>query len=140
MTTEQIWQIVYQIAVIVVALLAGGAAVDVIKWLKKKLRTSGEMTLVLVGVVAVVLTLAAMIVEAVIVPGAVTVENFGMVVVAIFAASQARYRMLVDELEEEIEGEIEIEEGLSVEDKEVEAGAVIRAPSTLTCRAIQMRR
>lgn len=117
MTTEQIWQFVYQIAVIVVALLAGGAAVDAIKWLKKKLRTSGEMTLVLVGLVAVVLTLAAMIVEAVIVPGAVTVENFGMVVVAIFAASQARYRMLVDELEEEIE----IEEGLSVEDKEVEA-------------------
>lgn len=49
-------------------------------------------------VVAVLLTLATMVVEAAIAPGMVTLENFGAVVVAVFAASQARYRMLKEEL------------------------------------------
>lgn len=98
MTTEQVWQVVFQVAVILLALLAGGASVDLIKWLKAKLNTNGDWTLVLVAAVAILITVATMIVEAVIVPGSITINNFGVVVVAIFAASQARYRMLKDQI------------------------------------------
>lgn len=98
MTTEQVWQVVFQVAVILLALLAGGASVDLIKWLKAKLNTNGDWTLVLVAIVAILITVATMIVEAVIVPGSITINNFGVVVVAIFAASQARYRMLKDQI------------------------------------------
>lgn len=98
MNSDMVWQILYQVAVIVVALLAGGASVELIRWLKKTLHTNGTQTLLLVMAVAVLLTIATMIVEAAVAPGMVTVQNFGLFVVAIFTASQARYRMLKDEL------------------------------------------
>jgi hypothetical protein len=101
MTNEQIYQLVYQIAFILVALLAGGASVNVIKWLKGLLKTSGNGTLALVAAVALLVTVATMIVEYALVPGAVTLENFGTVMVAVIVASQMRYRMLLDELEAE---------------------------------------
>lgn len=65
MTTGQVWQVIFQIAVILLALL----------------------------------TVATMIVEAAITPGSITLDNFGVVVVAVFAASQARYRMLKDQID-----------------------------------------
>lgn len=98
MNSEMIWQIVYQVAMVVVALLAGGASVELVRWLKGALKTNGNQTLVLVMVVAVLLTLATAVVESFIAPGMVTLENFGAVVVAVVVASQARYRMLRDEL------------------------------------------
>jgi len=49
MTNEQIYQLVYQIAFILVVLLAGGASVSVIKWLKITLKTNGNGTLALVA-------------------------------------------------------------------------------------------
>lgn len=100
MNSEMIWQVVYQVAVIVVALLAGGASVELVRWLKGALHTNGNQTLLLVMVVALLLTLATMVVEAAIAPGMVTLENFGVVVVAVVVASQARYRMIRDELPE----------------------------------------
>lgn len=99
MTTEQIWDIVYQVAVIVISLLAGGASVELVRWLKGLFNTNSNQTLVVVGVVAVVLTIATMIVEYALVPGSVTVANFGTVFITIFTASQVRYRMLKDELD-----------------------------------------
>lgn len=101
MTNEQIYQLVYQIAFILVALLAGGASVSVIKWLKGLLKTNGNGTLALVAAVALLVTVATMIVEYALVPGSVTLENFGTVMVAVIVASQMRYRMLLDELDDE---------------------------------------
>jgi len=101
MTNEQIYQLVYQTAFILVALLAGGASVGLIKWLKVALKTNGNWTLALVAAVALLVTVATMIVEYALVPGAVTLENFGTVMVAVIVASQMRYRMLLDELEAE---------------------------------------
>lgn len=98
MDSDMIWQIVYQVAVVVVALLAGGASVELIRWLKAVLKTNGGQTQILVMVVAVLLTLATMVAEAAIAPGMVTAENFGMIMVAVIMASQARYRMLKDEI------------------------------------------
>jgi hypothetical protein len=88
------WQIIYQLAVIVVALLAGGAAVEVIDWLKRALGLEGNGALAVTALVAVLLTLATMVVEHVLTPGAVGVDNFGAVFVTIFMASQVRFRML----------------------------------------------
>lgn len=98
MDSDVIWQVVYQVAVVVVALLAGGASVELVRWLKGALGTNGSQTLVLVMGVALLLTLATMVAEAAIAPGMVTLENFGTVMVAVVVASQARYRMLRDEL------------------------------------------
>ena len=98
MTTEQIYQLIYQVAIIVVTLLAGGASVEIIRLLKKQLKTNGAWTLALVWVVAILITIATMIVEYALVPGSVTVENFGTVAVTVVLASQMRYRMLVDEM------------------------------------------
>jgi len=101
MNTELFSQVIYQVAIIIVALLAGGASVSLIKWLKGLLKVDGNWTLVLVAAVAAVITIATMIVEYTLVPGAVTLENFGTIMVAVFMASQVRYRMLLDELNEQ---------------------------------------
>jgi len=50
--TNEIYQFIYQVAFILVALLAGGASVSLIKWLKVTLKTNGNWTLALVAAVA----------------------------------------------------------------------------------------
>lgn len=100
--TETIWQVIYQVAFVLVALLAGGAAVGVIGWLKTLLRADGTGTLAIVALVSVVLTLATMVVEGFLLPGAITLENFGTIFVTVFVATQVRYRQLRDELRDEM--------------------------------------
>lgn len=94
------WNIVSQIAIVVIGLFGGAATVPVIRWLKMKLNTDGGQTLALAAGFSVLLTLAAAIVEETITPGAITADNFGVLFLVLFAAGQARYRQLRDELGE----------------------------------------
>jgi hypothetical protein len=93
------WNIMVQIAVVVVALLGGAATVPVVKWMKNALNTSGWQTIALAAGVALILTMAVAVLDGVIAPGTVTEANFGAVFVTLFVAGQVRYRQLRDEME-----------------------------------------
>jgi hypothetical protein len=92
------WTVLYQLAFIVAALLGGAATVPIVKWLKGALNTNGGQTLVLVAVVSAVLGLATAVLDGVLASGTFSQETFGIVTVAIFALSQARYRQILDDL------------------------------------------
>jgi hypothetical protein len=92
------WTVLYQLAFVVVALLGGAATVPIVRWLKEILNTNGGQTLVVVAVVSAVLGLATAVLDGILASGTFSTETFGVVAVAIFAISQARYRQILDDL------------------------------------------
>lgn len=92
------WNIILQLAVIVMALLGGAATVPVIGWLKSRLGTTGGQTIALAVAVTALLTVAAAILDGSIAPGTIGPDNFGVVFVALFVAGQVRYRQLRDQI------------------------------------------
>lgn len=96
-----IWAALTQISMILVGLFAGGTfTVPSVNWLKEKLGWEDGLVYALVAGFAVVLTVAANIVEGVIAPGTVTPETWGAMVLAIIVQSSQRYHQLKRNAEE----------------------------------------
>lgn len=96
MNDAQWFDILVQIAAIVAAMFGGGALVPVVAWLKRISGASGFASIVLVATASLIMGTAELLVAGQIVPDQIAADNFGAVVIAIFAASQAVYRMLKD--------------------------------------------
>lgn len=91
------YEVVTQLAQIILALVAGIGAVPLVNWLKTKLKASGTGALAVTAAVATIMAVAALIVEGQLTPGDVSWENAAAVFTLVFAASQARFRMLKDQ-------------------------------------------
>lgn len=97
---NEFWNVLMQISIVVVGLVAGGTfVVPSINWLKQKLNLSGERTLWLVGAVATIITVSGAIVDGVLTQSTVTPTTWGAVLLAIILNSQIRYRQLKDDLD-----------------------------------------
>jgi hypothetical protein len=89
------FDILVQIATILIAFFGGGAAlVPIVNQLKGALKLEGNAVLVLVVVISVIMGIAALLVEGQITPDSFTVSNLAALVVLIFTASQKFYDQL----------------------------------------------
>jgi hypothetical protein len=83
-----------------VLLLVGGAggagAVDLIDWLKEKLKLSGNGALLVTAAVATVIAILTLMIDGQLTPGGVNWETLPYVAGLVFVAAQARFRMLRD--------------------------------------------
>lgn len=91
------FDILIQVAGILVALIGGFGAVPTVNFLKKVMRLQGNAALVLSVLFAVVWGVAEMIVGGQITEGSFTIANLAALVVAVFAVSQAKYKMIAGE-------------------------------------------
>lgn len=98
MTELDVWNVIVQVAIILVALFGGGnVVVEVVRRLKEALGTHGVWTQLLAAGVSFVLGLAGLIAEGALTPDEMGLENLSVWFLLIFVASQAIYRRLVDE-------------------------------------------
>jgi len=89
------WELLVQIATILVAFFGGGkAAVPLVNGLKNLLGASGNAALLITVIVSVVLGIATLVVEGLITPDAFTIGNLSALVIAVYAASQKFYEEL----------------------------------------------
>lgn len=98
MEQVDVWNVVVQVALIIVALFGGGhTVVEVVKRLKELLGTHGFWTQLLAATVSLVLGLATLIAEGAITQQTFALDNLSVWVLGIFFASQVVYSRLVDE-------------------------------------------
>jgi len=89
------FELLIQIATILVAFFGGGAAlVPVVNWLKGILKLDGNLALLLVIVVSMVMGTAVMFAEGQITPDSFTVANLSTLTIAVYVASQKFYEQL----------------------------------------------
>ena len=88
------FEILMQVAGILVAVIGGFGAVPAVNWLKSVLKLQGNGALVLTVLFAVVWGVAEMIVGGQVSEASFTLANLAALVTAVFAVSQAKYKML----------------------------------------------
>ncbi len=88
------YEILVQVAGILVAVIGGFGAVPAVNWLKGLLNLQGNAALILTVLFAVVWGVAEMVVAGQITPDSFTLSNLAALVVAVFAVSQAKYDMV----------------------------------------------
>ncbi len=90
-----VWTYVLQVALVVVALAAGGpAAYRLVDAIKEQFALSGWKANAVAFVVSVVLATAGLVVEGVIRPDAFAPDNIAALVIAVYAASQLHYQKM----------------------------------------------
>ena len=91
------WPILLQASGIIIALVAGfGGTVPVVNWIKRRFSITGRGSQTLAVGVSVGFALATLVVQGVLAPETLTVDNMAVLFVAVFTASQAEYRRLKD--------------------------------------------
>lgn len=99
------WDNLIQLAVIFLLYFGtDNQLVKTINWLKDKLEWSNKKAELLVIVMAVLVSVATMLVEGVLVPASFTMANFAVLVTAVTYAARSRYRRLK---QKEIEAELD---------------------------------
>jgi len=89
------FELLIQIATILVAFFGGGAAlVPVVNWLKNILKLNGTLALLLTAVISFVMGTAVLFVEGQIAPDSFTIANLSTLVIIVFGASQKFYEQL----------------------------------------------
>jgi len=88
------FEIVVQVAGILAAVIGGFGAVPAVNWLKSILKLQGNGALVLTVLFAIVWGVVEMIIGGQIAQDSFTLGNLAALVTAVFAISQAKYKML----------------------------------------------
>lgn len=88
------FEVLVQVAGIIIAVVGGFGAVPAVNWLKGALRLEGNGALALTIVFAILWGVAEMFVGGQIVEDSFTLTNLAALVTAVFAVSQAKYNML----------------------------------------------
>jgi hypothetical protein len=91
---EQLFTILVQVAGIILAVIGGFGAVPIVNWLKGLLKLSGNSAIILTVAFAAVWGIAELFVGGQLDQSALTMGNLAAVVTAVFAISQAKYKML----------------------------------------------
>ena len=91
------WEQIVQIAGFLLALLLGAVSNGLIDWLKAQLGVSGHGALALTAAVAVAIAVLDLVVLGQLTPAGVNWGNATEVFIAVFVASQVRFRMLRDQ-------------------------------------------
>ena len=86
---------VKEIAAIIAVLAGGAATVPLTNWLKANLGLSGRGAFIMAAAVALVVTLAGMVVDGFIAPELLSPDNLAEIVIKVFLGSQAVYLGLV---------------------------------------------
>lgn len=87
-----------QLAIIIMTLAAGGpGAVWLVDRLKEALNLSGKPVFFLAAGVSAVVAAASLIVDGVLLPGAIRPDNFAEIALGLFTVSQVYYRMIVQQ-------------------------------------------
>ncbi len=87
---------VREVAVVLVALLGGGAVVPVVNWLKETFRLQGYAAVALTVFISVLMGAAGLIAEGQLTPESVRLDNFSDWFLLVFLSSQVVFRMLQD--------------------------------------------
>lgn len=85
------YNLLVQVAAIIISLIGGVSTVPVINWVKGQLNLDGRWAQVLTAAVATIIAILTMVVQGALAPGTVTAENLSVVFTAVLVASQAEY-------------------------------------------------
>lgn len=96
------WEWIEQVAIIIATLAAGGPGVVwAVGKLKAQLGLSGQRVWWLAAGVSLIAALASAVVDGVVSPETLAVENVAQITLGVFFASQAYYRMIRDQDDDE---------------------------------------
>jgi hypothetical protein len=95
------WQMIVQVAGVIVALAGGILSVPLINGLKRLAGMNGRAAQAVTVAVAVLVAIATMIVSGAISPEPLTTEYIGSLISAVLVASQAEYNRLKGKLADE---------------------------------------
>ena len=91
---EQVFEILVQVAGIVLALVGGFGAVPIVNWLKGLLKLSGSNAIILTVAFSAVWGVAELLVGGQFDQTTLTLSNLAAIVAAVFAISQAKYNSI----------------------------------------------
>lgn len=95
-TAPEWWPFLVSLAALGLSIIGGAATVPLVNRLKARFGLAGRQAQVLVGVVAVLLTVMTTLVEGVLTPETFTWSNAGWYLTTVVLTSQARYFALKD--------------------------------------------
>lgn len=91
------FEVIREVAIVIVALFGGGASVTLVQWIKQKVGTEGNQTVALAVVLSFILAVSGLIAEGALTPETIRLDNFSTWFLLIAGAQQVYFRKLKDE-------------------------------------------